>query len=219
MQPIPASTVLLVRNGDGVEVIMGLRPAGGPFGGVWVFPGGAVEETDRRVAGDPDLAFRLAGLRETAEEIGVTITRPADIVLDPGGDLYVQLRAAAAAFDTDRLIYLSNWVTPRMVSKRFDTRFYLIPVDPNTEPMAVSEEFREVRWVSARSALEQSGRDEMPMIAPTIAHLDYLARFEDVETLVQAVKDTDRIPQIEPRMFERGGKTVIEVTGDARFRL
>lgn len=197
---------------------MGLRPSGGPFGGVWVFPGGSVEEADR-ARGGPDLAFRLAGLRETAEEIGVTITTPPDVELDPTGDLYGQLAAVNAGFDTERLVYLSNWVTPRMVSKRFDTRFYLLPVQPAVTPRVVSDELLEVRWVPARFTLERGRRDDMPMIAPTIAHLRYLAEFEDVQSLVDAVRGTHRIPQIEPRMFERGGKTVIEVTGDARFRL
>ncbi len=197
---------------------MGLRPAGGPFGGVWVFPGGAVDAADHEAAGDTDLAFRLAGLRETAEEVGVLLTRPPGIDLDPAGDLYAQMARLGARLDTDRLLYLSNWVTPRLVSKRFDTRFYLARVDPGTTPRAVSDEFREVRWVGVRSALATFDAEEMPMIFPTVAHLRYLAGFDDVASLMAEVEATPRIPQIEPGMFSRGGRMVIEVTDDDRFR-
>ncbi len=170
------------------------------------------------MAGDPDGAFRFAGLRETAEEIGVLLTTPAGLDVDPTGDIYAQIDRLGARMDTDRLIYLSNWVTPRLVPKRFDTRFYLARIDPGAEPRPVSDEFREVRWVSARAGLIAAGRNDMPMIFPTLAHLRYLAGFDDVASLVAEIEATPSIPQIEPRMFERGGKTVIEVTGDDRFR-
>ena len=41
--PKPASTVLLVRDGAGLEVLMVRRSAGMAFGAsAWVFPGGKV---------------------------------------------------------------------------------------------------------------------------------------------------------------------------------
>ena len=45
--PIPAATVVLVRDGDdGLEVLMLRRSSAGQFGGMWVFPGGKIDEAD-----------------------------------------------------------------------------------------------------------------------------------------------------------------------------
>lgn len=218
MKPIPAATVLLVRDGDGIEVVMGLRPAGGAFGGIWVFPGGAVEPIDVEAAGgDDELAWRLAGLRETAEETGILITTPAVPGLELVGDLHRSLSEQGARFSTDRLVYLSNWVTPRPVKRRFDTRFYLVVEEAEASPSVVSSEFERIEWVPVAEALSREAAGEFPMIFPTIAHLRYVAGFGLVADLLSAVRSLDRIPQIEPRLFERGGRAAIEVFGDPRF--
>ena len=52
--PRPAATVVLLRDGrDGPEAYLQRRPAGMGFaGGLWVFPGGRVDEADRDPAVD-----------------------------------------------------------------------------------------------------------------------------------------------------------------------
>jgi 8-oxo-dGTP pyrophosphatase MutT (NUDIX family) len=93
--PVPAATVLVLRDGtSGPEVLMLHRQKSlAAFGGYWVFPGGKVDEADRRYAawlrtaaeddleaamlgaeeGDlPDLLPSLiAAIRETFEETGL----------------------------------------------------------------------------------------------------------------------------------------------------
>ena len=198
---------------------MGHRPPGGPFGDVWVFPGGAVDDEDLRRASSPDEAWRLAALRETAEEVGIVLASPAGTALTvaPGDDLYSRLDEAGASFDVDRLVFLSNWVTPRMVPKRFDTRFYLCRLEGSHQPVAVTDEFVSVDWIDARTSLDAHDLGSMPMIFPTVSHLRYVAGFETVEDLEAEARSLDVIPQIEPRMFERGDHVVLEVTGDPRF--
>lgn len=198
---------------------MGHRPPGGPFGDVWVFPGGAVEEGDLARAATADEAWALAAVRETAEEVGIVISEPSapQIEVQPGDDLYAFLDDVGARFDTNRLVYLSNWVTPRLVPKRFDTRFYLCTVSESVEPVTVTDEFVSADWVDVRSSLAAHDRREMPMIFPTIAHLRYVAGFDDVAALEAEARSLDVIPQIEPRMFERGDHVELVVTGDPRF--
>lgn len=216
VKPIPAATVLLVRDGEGIEVVMGLRANRGVFGGVWVFPGGAVDDDDRERAGDKDRAFRLAAIRETAEEVGVVLSDPPiDGWTDPAG-FYAFLDEGGVTPAVDSLIYLSNWVTPPVVPKRFDTRFFLVGVDGGLNPRRVSDEFARVSWVPAGWALAENGEDRFPMISPTVAHLRYVASFGSVADLIDEARSLDRIPQIEPRASE--GRAMGEGIKDRRFR-
>jgi 8-oxo-dGTP pyrophosphatase MutT (NUDIX family) len=87
--PIPASTVLLLRDGEeGMEVFMVRRATKMDFAaGALVFPGGKVDPPDRapllrKRCGDVSdiddfqLALRVAAVRETFEECGVLLARP-----------------------------------------------------------------------------------------------------------------------------------------------
>jgi 8-oxo-dGTP pyrophosphatase MutT (NUDIX family) len=214
--PRAAATLLVVRDGaGGVEVVMGRRPPGGPFGGAWVFPGGSIDSEDLVAAGDPEVAWRLAALRETWEEVGLALTDPAGAGIPSGdGPIHARMAAAGISFATADLVYLSNWVTPTIISKRFDTRFYLVVADGDLHS---SDELADVAWVSAAAALEQHRRDAFPMIFPTVSHLRYIVRFERVEQLLSEARSLDVIPAIEPRPFERSGGTELVVDNDPRF--
>lgn len=95
---VPAATVLVLRDSPvGAQVLLMRRPASMSFGGYWVFPGGKVNEADRRYAAwlraeeaDPrdagddlfavpappePLAALLAAVRETFEETGLLFVR------------------------------------------------------------------------------------------------------------------------------------------------
>jgi 8-oxo-dGTP pyrophosphatase MutT (NUDIX family) len=51
------------------------RPSQGFFGGLMVFPGGALESCDFAADVDfDDSEHRMAGIRETAEEVGFVVT-------------------------------------------------------------------------------------------------------------------------------------------------
>jgi len=115
--PRPASTVMLLRQRDDLEVFLMRRHSQMDFvAGVMVFPGGGVDERDRgadiawygppkewwarRLNVDADLAEALvcAAARETFEESGVLFAGPAD---DPDGivddaSIYGEERAALA---------------------------------------------------------------------------------------------------------------------------
>lgn len=98
MIPIRAVTVVLLREGPdgrGVEVLLLRRSSRVSFGGVWVFPGGKVDEADGR----GDRALRVAAQREVREETGLAI-------------------------DPDTLAPLARWV-PDTPGKRFDTTFFV----------------------------------------------------------------------------------------------
>jgi 8-oxo-dGTP pyrophosphatase MutT (NUDIX family) len=101
--PVPAATILLVRDGDdGMEVFMVERHAEIDFGGgALVFPGGKVAQEDydaalaAHVDGGADWpeefrALAVAAIREAFEEAGVLLARDA-----AGGELVAADRLAA----------------------------------------------------------------------------------------------------------------------------
>ena len=86
----PASTVVLLRDtATGMEVLMLKRNKALMFaGGLWVFPGGALESTDMTAAGgDLAVAALISAAREAVVECGL---RP----------------------DFDKMVQLSHWTTP-----------------------------------------------------------------------------------------------------------
>src|SRR6478735_6462281 len=97
--PRQAASVILLRGGeDALELLLVQRDPNARFmGGVWVFPGGAVDAHE----GEGDAAHRAAAVRELAEE------------------------AAIEGIDPDGLVKFSRWITPAMVKIRFDTHFFL----------------------------------------------------------------------------------------------
>src|ERR1700752_5398845 len=112
--PRQAASVILLRGGsERLEVLLVRRTPKARFmGGVWVFPGGAVDAGE----GDGDAAHRAAAVRELHEE--------AQITLD----------------DTDALVKFSRWITPSQVAIRFDTHFFLAPSPDGQEPSVDGEE-------------------------------------------------------------------------------
>src|SRR4051812_50090819 len=71
---IPAATVILLRDtADGIETLMLRRNSKIAFGGMWVFPGGRVEESDDSGDGDEIATARRAAGREAGGEGGVVL--------------------------------------------------------------------------------------------------------------------------------------------------
>lgn len=184
--PRPASTVVLIRRAPKLEVLLGLRPPGGVFGDIWAFPGGAVDGDDSDVLrwGFSD-RWRAAALREMAEEVGVFLTKPrelsldVDLVPDTEQDVVAMASAAGMQFDPGRLQYLSNWVTPPGMPRRFDTRFFLAEVTDAVRVRARTGEFDDLEWVDPGIALRQHRAGERPMMQPTTWHLRRLVDTTD----------------------------------------
>ena len=74
MPAIPSATVVLLRDAAaGPEVLMLRKNSEIAFGGMWVFPGGKIDDADRAAADDELGAAQVAAARETLEETGLTV--------------------------------------------------------------------------------------------------------------------------------------------------
>src|SRR6478735_4858781 len=70
---VAASVIVMRDSGAGPEVLLVQRnPASRFMGGAWVFPGGAVHESDGDAA--------VTAVRETEEEAGLTLDDPTALV-------------------------------------------------------------------------------------------------------------------------------------------
>ncbi len=212
--PRPASSVLVIRDsGSEIQVLMVQRPATGFFGGLMVFPGGAVEACDIERAVAPDMEYRIAAVRETAEEVGILVTTDGFVTPPPlrGAELLDAIDSSTLRSALAGLTLVSRWVTPSFAPKRFDTRFYITKLRGDPEVVLDADELVAHFWTSPQDALDRHAGGEWEMILPTVSHLRWLARWADVALAEAAASGTDGLTVIEPTTLDNG-------TLSARYR-
>ena len=154
------------------------RPPGGLFGDAWVFPGGLTETAD----GNPEdgvLTKKRAAVRELEEEVGL------------------QVRAAD-------LVYLSRWVTPRMLPRRYDTWFFLAALPAELAVAPVSDEITDALFVAPATALAAHQAQQWKLLLPTLAHLRWLARQHSLEDALAAAGRHATDEPLEPQLTDDG---------------
>ena len=204
IEPRDAVSVILVdRSSDPFRVLMGQRHASHDFmPGVFVFPGGAVEDDDiifSRALSDSDCALfsflqtdligsacssapcwygaalLRCGLRELFEETGVRLDEEADVNGFP---------------PVGRFIFIARALTPPGRRKRFDTRFFLIDYSGPLGSFSDTDELSHLQWVNYNQAID------LPLHAMTRVIL------EDVNDLLLrgSTKSKDSIRLSQPGM-------------------
>ena len=221
--------MLLRDTQDGIEVFMLRRAAASAFaGGMYVFPGGRVDDAD----GDGDEAFVVAAIRECFEEAGVllAVDESGHMVADGhpvlahrhevhSGDVDVAALAASHGLRlaTDQLPWVSRWITPRrQTTRRFDTRFFVAASPEGQTSMHDDHETVESMWVRPHDALAQGDRGDLMLMPPTVANLQFLAGHGSVESALAAAR-TIGVPQpIMPkvRTGRVGMNAVVALPGD-----
>ena len=214
VQPDPAATVIVLRPGTSApEVLMVHRHQRGHFGGLTVFPGGGVDDSDCRdlarqvVPGDwEDHDHRAAALRELAEEAGLLAVADG-VIRAPaakGEDLYAALREGGVVMDSSSLVLVSRWVTPEFFPRRFDTRFYLLAAAETPDVIIDEDELLGFSWTTPKDALCRYEEGEWSMFLPTLAHLRWLALRSSVEDALESARGADGRSVIEPTRAEDG---------------
>lgn len=183
-KPRDAATVILLRGGsESLEVLLVKRnPAQRFMGGAWVFPGGAVDAGEA----DGDYPHRVAGVRETEEEAGISLPGP------------------------EALVPYARWVTPAQIKIRFDTIFYLAELPEGQEVRCDGQECVDAGWFTPRAALEAYQRGEITLVFPTIKTLEQLAAHASAADAIGAARDGALEP-VEPRVVvgETGARVLL----------
>ncbi|HEY5143458.1 MAG TPA: NUDIX hydrolase [Solirubrobacteraceae bacterium] len=188
--PRQAASVILLRGGDAaLELLLVQRTPHARFmGGVWVFPGGAVDAHE----GEGDAAHRLAAVRELEEEAGIS------------------------GVDAARLVKFSQWITPRVVSIRFDTHFFLAPIPAGQEPVIDGDEIVDMGWFTPQAALDAHAAGDLALVFPTIKHLEQLEPFESADTLLAYATGREVLP-VEPRVLIEGEVARVLLPGEPGY--
>jgi 8-oxo-dGTP pyrophosphatase MutT (NUDIX family) len=167
VKPKSAATLLIVRrDGPKPRVLMGRRHGGHSFmPDRWVFPGGRIDPADYRAPFATDLApdaaavfdaylqpgkgraLALTAIRETWEEAGLLLGKPAPVrpVAGPWRPFVEQ----GVLPTLDALQVFARAVTPPAVAKRFDTWFLMADAERLTslERQADCGELDQIAWV------------------------------------------------------------------------
>jgi 8-oxo-dGTP pyrophosphatase MutT (NUDIX family) len=188
--PRQAATVILLRGGEHeLELLLVKRnPQARFMGGVWVFPGGAVEQAE----GDDDRAHRAAAVRELHEEAGVQLP------------------------DSAELVKFSRWITPAAVRTRFDTHFFLASLPPHQEPHVDGAECVEHGWFTPAGALDAHRAGEIVLVFPTIKHLEQLSPFATAAELLAHARGRT-VQAIQPRIVLEGEVARVLLPGEPGY--
>jgi 8-oxo-dGTP pyrophosphatase MutT (NUDIX family) len=196
--------VLLVRDGDPWELLMVQRPGGADFApGAYVFPGGTVQEDDRAFADE----LRAAAVREVFEEAGILLAHGAGDAeckwvrreLQRGASFGEAVQKAGVKPDFDALVMFARWITPALLRRRFDARFYLARMPEGQAVRPQEGEVVDWLWVSPARAL--AGGD-LTLVYATRAVLESVAGAPDVETLFAGARTLKEVPIVEPRIVQ-----------------
>lgn len=133
---------------------------------VWVFPGGAVDDGD----GVDEARFKACAVRELEEEAGIALP------------------------DDEELVLFSRWITPEVVSRRFDAWFFFALAPAHTPPRPDGVETTEAGWFEPARALEAQAAGEIVLAFPTIKQLELLLPFGNADEALAAWREIEVEP-------------------------
>ncbi|MEZ4226758.1 MAG: hypothetical protein R3B13_37790 [Polyangiaceae bacterium] len=241
-----STVVALRERGGRLEVFCVKRHGKSGFlGGAVVFPGGKVAPEDQSLDWTPmtnglaarsdafaeaPLVFAVAALRELFEEaalmptVGRTLSDAEVTSLrarvtaapDPTRAFHELLSTEQLMLDTARLVPFSRWVTPRAEQRRYDTRFYLLPLTEAQRGVHDDHETTQSFWASPADVLARWERDELFLAPPTSHTLNVLAALAGLEAALELAQHTD-LSEVCPHFCMVEQQMVLALPGDPLF--
>jgi 8-oxo-dGTP pyrophosphatase MutT (NUDIX family) len=172
-----------------LEVLLLKRTESAKFmPGVWVFPGGGVDAVD----GEGETGYRACAVRELEEEAGIAL--PAD----------------------EELVLFSRWITPEVVSRRFDAWFFLALAPAHTPPEPDGIETTEARWFEPQGALSEQHEGELDLAFPTVQQLKLLLPYRTASGAIEAFRGR-QVDPILPKVIGTPDQHRVVLPGDPDY--
>jgi 8-oxo-dGTP pyrophosphatase MutT (NUDIX family) len=193
-EPRPAASIVLLRRGGkhgdrALEALMLKRTGEARFmPNVWVFPGGSVDPAD----GEGEAGHRACARRELAEEASIEL--PAE----------------------EELVLFCRWVTPEVITTRFDAWFYLALAPAHTPPKPDGVETVDAAWFAPQAALDAAAEGELALAFPTVVQLEWLLPFASAEEALAAHRGREIEPILPKVIGDRENHRVV-LPGDPDY--
>jgi len=137
------------------------------------------------------LPYCVAAIRETFEEAGVLLAVNGPQLdntlhqlrsLRAGGRLspdWLRQRivSSGGVLSLSRLSCWSHWITPKLMKRRFDTRFFIAEMPPGQSCQPDEDETTHGIWVTPGEGLAGNLDGKIPLSPPTLVTLDQLLKF------------------------------------------
>jgi 8-oxo-dGTP pyrophosphatase MutT (NUDIX family) len=209
--------------------------------GALVFPGGkthagdADEAWSRRTIGwdaydSVQRTLRIGAIREAFEEAGILPAdhddgRPFSAACDPA--IRAAVDAGAVAFidvvtdlglrlRLDGLSVFARWITPAMMSKRFDTWFYVMHAPADQVAACDGRETVDAEWTAPAEAVRLAATGERTIIFPTLMNLRLLAQAENAEDCIARARARPLVTVL-PKVEVRDGARFLVIPPDAGY--
>ena len=182
------------------------------------------------------LAYWMGGIREVFEEAGILLAydKSGKIVsfnspsikqrfieyrdaLNKGEMNLLEIcREEELTLATDQMYYYSHWVTPIVMPRRFDTRFFICRAPAEQEPIIDNHEVVSQCWINPAEALRKQREEGFQIFFPTIKNIQGLTGHEQSQSLLEAVAQFRDLPRILPIKAEKEGAPPL-IPGDEGY--
>ena len=211
---LPAATMVLLDERPDLQVLMLLRNDNSGFvASHTIFPGGVIEqddmsyewddliagltskEADTQLRTDEARSYWIAAIRETIEEVGVVVGSREDELLayrdslEEGiSDFSQIISQSQLSLDLSGIKPISRWITPKGGPRRYDTYFFVAQSRSPVTPKVDGKEAVEAFWISPSDALQKWESGELTMISPTLATLQQLQTYTNIDEIFSALE-------------------------------
>ena len=187
----PAATVVLLRDSSsGPEVLMLRKNSKIAFGGMWVFPGGRIDDEDYVEHSSLQDAARTAAQREASEEAGIDLS-------------------------AEEFLWFAHWTPPASTPVRFATWFFVARTTDTHDVQIDDGEIKEFEWLQPEAALNRHAKGEIDLAPPTWVTLYSLSKFKtSIEFVEQAREQEPRVYETHVAVRKDGVRVAMWVGDD-----
>ncbi len=236
--PAPSASLILIREQTtGLQTYLLRRSSASLFmPGTYVFPGGRLDEEDmdfsfwidhvdltadqlpQALDGSPArmLPYAVAAIRETWEEAGLLLACGDNRRIAgesnqgcTGIGFKQWVAATGLRLSLSTLGRWHHWTTPELMPRRFETFFFVSPVEPGQRCRPDNRETVHGTWISPRDALLDNARGVLPLSPPTLVILHQMLSYANLDALVAETRRRSWPASIMPRLWPLEDSTLI----------